>query len=152
MKKFALNNFPFSRISPQIFAQAGLSPEEKKLIAEVEKNYAFHRFSFSERTTSISTPARFNKEGVKAVGDVLHTREFQKRCGFETEWIETRRSESRPLGILSLHEKAQKESGKIFINLGLAHNAFLKGYWPFSTLYVLNAFDCNWRPTSDSTI
>jgi len=56
------------------FAQQ-LSPEEKKLIAEVEKNYA-STLALLEEVVNINSGS-LNKEGVKAVGDVF-AREFQK--------------------------------------------------------------------------
>jgi len=82
MKNLLFTIFLFLGFS-QVFARQ-LSPEEKKLIAEVEKNYA-STLQLLEEVVNINSGS-LNKEGVKAVGDVF-AREFQK-IGFETEWIE----------------------------------------------------------------
>ena len=59
-----------------------LSNDEKKLIAEVEKNY-IATVALLKEVTNINSGS-LNLEGVKAVSDVFE-REFQK-IGFETEW------------------------------------------------------------------
>jgi glutamate carboxypeptidase len=113
----------------QVFAQQ-LSPEEKKLIAEVEKNYA-STLQLLEEVVNINSGS-LNKEGVKAVGDVF-AREFQK-IGFETEWIELPVEVNRA-GHFVATRKGTKGK-KIFI-IGHLDTVFEKDM-PFSPFTVLN--------------
>jgi glutamate carboxypeptidase len=111
------------------FAQQ-LSPEEKKLIAEVEKNYA-STLQLLEEVVNINSGS-LNKEGVKAVGDVF-VREFQK-IGFETEWIELPAEVNRA-GHFVATRKGTKGK-KIFI-IGHLDTVFEKDM-PFSPYTILN--------------
>jgi glutamate carboxypeptidase len=111
------------------FAQQ-LSPEEKKLIAEVEKNYA-STLALLEEVVNINSGS-LNKEGVKAVGDVF-AREFQK-IGFETEWVELP-SEVNRAGHFVATRKGTKGK-KIFI-IGHLDTVFEKDM-PFTPYTILN--------------
>lgn len=111
------------------FAQQ-LSPEEQKLIAEVEKNYA-STLALLEEVVNINSGS-LNKEGVKAVGDVF-AREFQK-IGFETEWVELP-SEVNRAGHFVATRKGTKGK-KIFI-IGHLDTVFEKDM-PFTPYTVLN--------------
>jgi glutamate carboxypeptidase len=111
------------------FAQ-NLSPEEKKLIAEVEKNYA-STLALLEEVVNINSGS-LNKEGVKAVGDVF-AREFQK-IGFETEWVELP-SEVNRAGHFVATRKGSKGK-KIFI-IGHLDTVFEKDM-PFTPYTLLN--------------
>ena len=107
-----------------------LSPEEKKLITEVEKNYAA-TLSLLEEVVNINSGS-LNKEGVKAVGDVF-AREFQK-IGFETEWVELP-SEVNRAGHFVATRKGSKGK-KIFI-IGHLDTVFEKDM-PFTPYTILN--------------
>lgn len=111
------------------FAQ-NLSPEEKKLIAEVEKNYA-STLALLEEVVNINSGS-LNKEGVKAVGDVF-AREFQK-IGFETEWVELPAEVNRA-GHFVATRKGSKGK-KIFI-IGHLDTVFEKDM-PFTPYTILN--------------
>ncbi|WP_075349264.1 M20/M25/M40 family metallo-hydrolase [Algoriphagus marinus] len=111
------------------FAQK-LSPEEKKLIAEVEKNYA-STLALLEEVVNINSGS-LNKEGVKAVGDVF-AREFQK-IGFETEWVELPTEVNRA-GHFVATRKGSKGK-KIFI-IGHLDTVFEKDM-PFTPYTILN--------------
>jgi glutamate carboxypeptidase len=107
-----------------------LSPEEKKLIAEVEKNYA-STLALLEEVVNINSGS-LNKEGVKTVGDVF-AREFQK-IGFETEWVELP-SEVNRAGHFVATRKGSKGK-KIFI-IGHLDTVFEKDM-PFTPYTILN--------------
>jgi glutamate carboxypeptidase len=128
MKNLLFTIFLFLGFS-QVFARQ-LSPEEKKLIAEVEKNYA-STLQLLEEVVNINSGS-LNKEGVKAVGDVF-AREFQK-IGFESEWIELPAQVNRA-GHFVATRKGTKGK-KIFI-IGHLDTVFEKDM-PFSFYTVLN--------------
>lgn len=107
-----------------------LSSEEKKLIAEVEKNYQ-STLALLEEVVNINSGS-LNKEGVRAVGDVF-AREFQK-IGFETEWVELP-SEVNRAGHFVATRKGSKGK-KIFI-IGHLDTVFEKDM-PFSPYTILN--------------
>lgn len=107
-----------------------LSPEEKKLIAEVENNYA-STLALLEEVVNINSGS-LNKEGVKAVGDVF-AREFQK-IGFETEWVELPTEVNRA-GHFVATRKGSKGK-KIFI-IGHLDTVFEKDM-PFTPYTILN--------------
>ena len=107
-----------------------LSPEEKKLITEVEKNYAA-TLALLEEVVNINSGS-LNKEGVKAVGDVF-AREFQK-IGFETEWVELPTEVNRA-GHFVATRKGSKGK-KIFI-IGHLDTVFEKDM-PFTPYTILN--------------
>ena len=72
-------------ISPFLsFAQQKLSPEEKKLVERIDKNYQ-ETVALLEEVVNINSGS-LNLEGVREVGRVFE-REFQK-IGFQTEWVD----------------------------------------------------------------
>lgn len=66
------------------FAQLRIIPDERKLVALIDKNYQ-ETLKILEEVVNINSGS-LNKEGVREVGRVFE-REFQK-IGFQTEWVE----------------------------------------------------------------
>ncbi|MDG1279011.1 MAG: M20/M25/M40 family metallo-hydrolase [Algoriphagus sp.] len=114
------------------FAQQ-LSPEEQKLIAEVEKNYA-STLALLEEVVNINSGS-LNKEGVKAVGDVF-AREFQK-IGFETEWVELPSEVNRAGHFVATRKGTKGTKGKKIFIIGHLDTVFEKDM-PFTPYTVLN--------------
>ncbi|WP_339868609.1 M20/M25/M40 family metallo-hydrolase [uncultured Algoriphagus sp.] len=107
-----------------------LSNDEKKLIAEVEKNY-IATVALLKEVTNINSGS-LNLEGVKAVSDVFE-REFQK-IGFETEWYKLP-PEAKRAGHFIASRKGN--SGKKVFIIGHLDTVFEKEM-PFTPFTYLN--------------
>lgn len=128
MKNFLLTLFLFSGFSHAFTQQ--LSPDEKKLISEVEKNYTA-TLALLEEVVNINSGS-INKEGVREVGRVFE-REFQK-IGFETEWVELPAEVNRA-GHFVATRKGTK--GKKLFLIGHLDTVFEKDM-PFTPFTYLN--------------
>lgn len=129
MKKIAWLLLFFAALPALSIAQK-ISPNEQKILTEIDKNYA-STIALLEEVVNINSGS-LNKEGVRAVGDVF-AREFEK-IGFQTEWVEVPAEVNRA-GHFVATRKGSK--GKKIFMIGHLDTVFEKDM-PFSPYTLLN--------------